>query len=34
MDIKPCTSIHEALAAIDAHQGPAETFTLPIAGSL
>lgn len=34
MEIKPCTTIHEALAAIDAHQGSAETFTLSIADSL
>ncbi len=34
MNVKPCTSIDGALAAIAAHQGPAETFTLPIADSL
>ncbi len=30
----PCATLGEALAAIDAHQGPAETFSLPIADSL
>lgn len=30
----PCTTLGEALAAIDAHKGPAETFTLPIADSM
>ncbi len=33
METRPCTTIGEALAAIDAHPGPAETFTLPLADS-
>ena len=34
MNMRPCTTVEEALAAIDAHKGTAETFTLPIADSL
>lgn len=34
MNVRPCTTVEEALAAIDTHKGSAEAFTLPIADSL
>lgn len=34
MNVKPCTTIDEAVRAIIAHKGTAETFTLPVADSL
>ncbi len=34
MQVKPYCTIGDAVAAIDAHKGTAETFTLPLADSL
>ena len=34
MNVKPCTTLEEALAAIAAYTDTADTFTLPIADSL
>lgn len=34
MNVKPCTTVEEAINAIVAHKGTAETFTLAVADSL
>jgi hypothetical protein len=34
MNVRPCTTVEEEIEAINAHNGTAETFTLPIADSL